>query len=45
MMNALEALFMAAIVTIVYLCTLGEKIIQVDFSGLMPRNRKRAKCP
>lgn len=42
-MNALEALFMAAIVTIVYLCTLGEKIIQVDFSGLMPRNRKRAK--
>lgn len=42
-MNAREAMFMAAIVTIAYLYSLGEKIIKVDLTGLLPKNRKSAK--
>ena len=43
-MNLLEAAIMGAAYTIVFLYFIGEKIIKVDFSGLLKRNRKSTKC-
>ena len=43
-MNLLEAAIMGAAYTIVFLYFIGEKIIKVDFSGLLKRNWKSTKC-
>ena len=43
-MNLLEAAIMGAAYTIVFFFFLGEKIIKVDFSGLLKRNWKSTKC-
>jgi len=42
-MNLFEAFLMAAAVAIAYLFSIGEKVIHVDLSGLLPKNFKRAK--
>ena len=42
-MNLLEAAIMGAAYTIVFLYFIGEKIIKVDFSGLLKRNWKSTK--
>ena len=43
-MNLLEAAIMGAAYTIVFIYFIGEKIIKVDFSGLLKRNWKSTKC-
>lgn len=42
-MNLFEAFLMAAAVAIAYLFSIGEKVIHVDLSGLLPKNSKSAK--
>ena len=42
-MNVSEAFLMAAAVAILYFFSIGEKVIHVDLSGLLPKNFKRAK--
>lgn len=42
-MNPSEAFLIAAAVAIVYFFSIGEKVIHVDLSGLLPKNFKRAK--
>ena len=42
-MNVSEAFLIAAAVAILYFFSIGEKVIHVDLSGLLPKNFKRAK--
>ena len=39
-MNLSEALLIAAAIAVSCACFIGEKIIKVDFSGFLPKNRK-----
>ena len=42
-MSLSEALLMAIAVTAIYAYFVGEKVIEVDFTGLLPKNLKSAK--
>ncbi len=42
-MSLSEAFLMAAAFTAICICFIGEKIVEVDFSGLLPKNLKKSK--
>ena len=42
-MNPFEAFLMAMAVAIAYFFSVGEKVVQLDLSGLLPKNSKSAK--